>query len=207
MKPTESLPESLPESKRQISEDKAKLRQGLLAQRQALSPAVWAHASELLCAQVAATAEFQAAQRILAYFSHRQEPDLSYLWRSPPGSTKQWGFPRCVGLNLHWFLWRSPEPLMAGKFGILEPSPEAIAIAPETADLILVPAVACDRQGNRLGYGGGYYDRFLSQPHLAKIPTIGIVFEFAQVKALPREPWDRQLHGVSTELGYKALSC
>jgi 5-formyltetrahydrofolate cyclo-ligase len=65
--------------------------------------------------------------------------------------------------------------------------------------LILVPAVACDSQGYRLGYGGGYYDRLLSSTEWTPKPTIGIVFEFAYLPQLPVDFWDKQLHGVCTE--------
>jgi 5-formyltetrahydrofolate cyclo-ligase len=64
--------------------------------------------------------------------------------------------------------------------------------------------VAIDRQGYRLGYGGGYYDRLRADPLWRKIPTIGIVFNFAYVEQLPIEPWDLPLDAVCTELGVTA---
>ncbi|HEY9652178.1 MAG TPA: 5-formyltetrahydrofolate cyclo-ligase, partial [Coleofasciculaceae cyanobacterium] len=70
-------------------------------------------------------------------------------------------------------------------------------------DLILVPAVACDRRGYRLGYGGGFYDRMLSSAEWGSKPTIGIVFEFAYLPRLPIEPWDKPLHAICTNLGFK----
>ncbi|MEM6425630.1 MAG: 5-formyltetrahydrofolate cyclo-ligase, partial [Cyanobacteria bacterium P01_D01_bin.128] len=59
----------------------------------------------------------------------------------------------------------------------------------------------CDVKGYRLGYGGGYYDRMLSDSRWANKPTIGIVFEYARLPALPRQPWDRPLDGICTESG------
>lgn len=74
-------------------------------------------------------------------------------------------------------------------------------IEPGAVDLLLVPAVACDRRGYRLGYGGGFYDRLLSSPEWADKTAIAIVFDFAQLPSLPNDPWDQRLVGVCTESG------
>jgi len=67
-------------------------------------------------------------------------------------------------------------------------------------DLLLVPAVACDRRGYRLGYGGGFYDRLLSQPEWQQKPAIGIIFDFARLPTLPFDPWDQPLTSICTEI-------
>jgi 5-formyltetrahydrofolate cyclo-ligase len=143
------------------------------------------------------------ARTILAYFSFRQEPDLIPLFTESledfnPRS-KSWGFPRCVGESLSWHLWQPGENLVTGAYGILEPADIAKILAPSEVDVILVPAVGCDRRGYRLGYGGGFYDRMLSLPEWASKPTIGIVFDFALLTELPIDVWDKSLHGICTE--------
>lgn len=142
---------------------------------------------------------FAQSHTILAYFSIRQEPDLSPLFALP----HRWGFPRCVGKTLSWHLWSpaDPLPLQTGQYGIREPHPEAVPLSSQEVDLILVPAVACDYRGYRLGYGGGFYDRLLSSPQWSSKPTIGITFEFARLPELPIDPWDQPLWGVCTEAG------
>lgn len=181
---------------------KAALRKSLLAQRRSLSPADWQGRSDRLCQQLAATELFRQARTVLAFVSFRQEPSLAGLWRSPGGQTKRWGIPRCVGNALVWHDWQVGDPLVNGAFGIEEPTQTAPRIDPAEADLILVPAVGCDRQGNRLGYGGGFYDRLLSRDDCQEIPTIGIVFDFALSEQLPQDPWDCSLDAVCTERGY-----
>lgn len=174
--------------------DKQKLRKQLLKKRRSLSPEVWRSQSDRLCQRLQSWSEFQTAQTILGYFSIQQEPDLTPLFQG-----KNWGFPRCVGESLHWYRWQPGEELIPGAYGILEPSPKAILIYPEQVDLILVPAVACDAAGYRLGYGGGFYDRLLAQPQWQKTRAIGIIFDFAYLPELPVDTWDRRLDGVCSE--------
>ena len=181
-------------------QQKKKLRQALVKTRRSLSPEQWQYQSQRLCDQIQISSIFQQAQTILAYLSFRQEPDLTLLFED---RTKTWGFPRCVEKSLIWHHWQPSEPLYQGAFGLLEPSPDSPEIPAASVDLILVPAVACDDQGYRLGYGGGFYDRLLSQPQWSHIPTVGIIFDFAYVPQLPREPWDQALKFVCTETGFK----
>ena len=140
------------------------------------------------------------ARTILAYYSHRQEPTLDYLFTH---AHKQWGLPRSIGKELLWHCWQPSAPLVIGKYNILEPAPESPRLTPDLVDLILVPAVAIDARGYRLGYGGGYYDRLRSDPVWRRIPTIGIVFDFSYVEMLPTEAWDLPLDRVCTELGFR----
>lgn len=185
-----------------MTHHKKYLRRSLLKQRQALSVGEWRDQSDRLCTHLQSSSAFASASMILTYFSFRQEPDLSSLW----GDRSFWGVPRCVGTNLVWHRWRPEDPLQSGAYGILEPHPESRLIDPEEVDLILVPAVACDDRGYRLGYGGGYYDRLFSLPPWAEKKAIGIVFEFARLPTLPVDPWDKPLHAICTEAGYFQLS-
>jgi 5-formyltetrahydrofolate cyclo-ligase len=175
--------------------DKVQLRRQLLQQRRSLPLTVWQENSDCLCQQLISLPLFQSAKTILGYFSLHQEPDLSSLFRS----RVVWGFPRCVGQNLAWHRWTLGDSLQIGPYGITEPEADSLQLSPSEIDLMLVPAVACDRRGYRLGYGGGYYDRLLADPLWANIPTIGIVFEFAYLSALPVEPWDMTVSFVCTE--------
>ncbi len=164
-----------------------------------MTVAEWREKSDRLCTHLQSSPLFQQAQTILVYFSVRQEPDLGSLFALP----KVWGVSRCVGKDLIWHTWSPADamPLQKGAYGILAPSPDAPLVQPDAVDLILVPAVACDRRGYRLGYGGGFYDRLLSQPVWQAKPTVGIVFDFASLVTLPHDPWDRPLQAICTESG------
>lgn len=177
-------------------------RRELLAQRQALTPQDWEAKSEAICQNLAQCEWVQTAQTILVYLSTRQEPDLSLLW-THYFPHKRWGIPRCVAKNLVWHEWQPTQiqQIQPGAYGILEPLPTLPVIDASTVDLILMPAVACDRQGFRLGYGGGFYDRLFSDSAWANIPAIGIVFEFAYLEQLSPDPWDYPLDSVCTEIG------
>ena len=135
----------------------------------------------------------------LAYCSFNNEPDLSALL----SKRHVWGLPRCEDKTLVWHRWfpRSRWPLRPGAYGITEPDPNSPLVEPYKVDLILVPCVACDVEGYRLGYGGGFYDRMLSDATWKTKTTIGIVFEYARLPQLPRDDWDVPLDGICTESG------
>ncbi len=179
---------------------KAELRRHFLQLRQALPAEEWQDRSDRLVQHLQASSLFAQATTVLAYFSIRQEPDLKALWRlDNQPSNKIWGFPRCVGKTLVWHRWHPSDPIQAGAYGILEPAATLPILT--KADLILVPAVACDRRGYRLGYGGGFYDRLLSDPAWAGTPTIGITFASAHRERLPQDSWDQPLTAICTEDG------
>lgn len=179
--------------------DKVALRKALIRQRLSLDPKVVQDDSRKICDRLQSLPQFQSARTILAYLSYRQEPDLSLLWTV--SQSIRWGLPRCVGKEL---VFHKCDPansthFKTGAYGIQEPLPALPILQPETVDLILVPAVACDRQGYRLGYGAGYYDRLFAKSEWAKIPAIGIMFHHALLENIPRDSWDRPLQSICTE--------
>lgn len=176
--------------------NKVELRRSLLKLRRNLSQKEWQLKSQQICDHLKNRSEFQSAQTVLGYFSIHQEPNLSPLF-----ADKIWGFPRCVGKSLFWHRWAIADPLVQGDYGIDEPAETAPTIEPEQVDLILVPCLAIDDRGYRLGYGGGYYDRLLSSPAWTGKPTIGIVFELGRVPEMAIEAWDQPLQQACTEAG------
>jgi 5-formyltetrahydrofolate cyclo-ligase len=176
---------------------KKQLRKELLHQRRHISPELWQQKSQALCDRIANWQVFQQAQNILAFTSFRQEPDLSSLWQQFP--TKNWGFPRCIGQDLIWHqvaIADFSNQMQLGAFDILEPLPNLPFMDLADIDLILIPALACDRQGYRLGYGGGFYDRWL--PKSTGIKT-GIIFNGFYIDQIPSDIWDVPLDAIITD--------
>lgn len=174
---------------------KKQLRKKILDKRKSLTKSEWQTQSDRICHQLQSFSLFNQAETILAYFSIRQEPDLSPLF----ATKKKWGFSRCINEFLVWHSWQLGEQLQQGLYNIQEPLINAPLIQPQEVDLILVPTVACDGQKYRLGYGGGFYDRMLSDEQWQNKTTIGIVFDFAYLAQLPVDPWDIKLDYVCTE--------
>lgn len=185
---------------------KKQLRQELVKIRQSMSSKDWREKSDRICSHLQASPLFQQAKTILAYISFRQEPDLSRLFaETRKQGTKIWGFSRCVEKSLIWHQWKPGELLQTGYYGIWEPHPDNPMITASQVDLILVPSVACDQQGYRLGYGGGYYDRMLSSYEWQSIPTLGILFDYAYLTQIPLDDWDQPLKGICTEEGLRLI--
>ena len=110
-----------------------------------------------------------------------------------------------------WFVRYQPHSRMVkNKFGIPEPvAHQRQRISTGALDLVLTPLVGFDNQGNRLGMGGGYYDRtfaFLNnRKHLKKPHLLGLAYETQRLEKLACEAWDVQLHSVATEYRYFKL--
>jgi 5-formyltetrahydrofolate cyclo-ligase len=93
--------------------------------------------------------------------------------------------------------WEFGAPLDRGQWGIREPKPEAPEVAP---DIMLVPLLAFDRRGHRIGYGAGYYDMTINRIRgLKAVTTIGIAFAAQEVAEVPATPRDERLDLVLTE--------
>lgn len=180
-------------------EEKKRLRAHYGALRRNIGAAARREYSLALCARLRALPEFSAAGALAAFVAFGAEPDLSSLF-----PLKRLFLPR--------FNWRdggyemveikTENDLVPGKFGILEPRPELAAAEPDFVRsrlLFLVPAVACDLYGSRLGRGGGYYDRLLAG---VETPAVGVIFS-CQLTAdpLPREDHDAEMAMVVTEKG------
>jgi len=100
-------------------------------------------------------------------------------------------------MPLDFKAWELGDPLVDADFGVKEPEPEAESVSP---DLLLVPMLAFDRRGMRLGYGGGFYDRTLAQLRgLHAVQAIGIAYAAQEVENVPAGPYDVALDGICTE--------
>lgn len=106
--------------------------------------------------------------------------------------------PRVNGEHLEFVRWSPHQPTAAGSFGIPEPSDGTVVALPGH-DVVLAPLVAFDSSGNRLGQGGGFYDRALAACGERRPIVIGVAHSFQQVDAVPVEDWDVAVDAVVTE--------
>lgn len=186
------------------------LRAALRKKRLALAQgAEGARRSRRLQEQLLASTLWQKARRAAAYVSVQGEAGTDIILAEAWRTGREVFLPRCRRKGedgwpggMDFVLCHGPGELVPSPFGIPEPefTPGARLLAgselaaPDT--LIIVPALAFDRAGFRLGYGGGYYDRLLAR---AICPTVGLCFHELLVDALPRDSWDRPAHAVCTE--------
>lgn len=180
------------------------LRAEMRSARRQLDADAQAIAGRALCAQLTALPEYAAATRISAYFAVRGEIDMGPLIERAGAAGKQIYLPVLDGDYLLFAPWAPGEPLEKRPLGLLEPAvPRSALIEPRELDLALVPLVAFDAAGNRLGMGGGYYDRsFAFLRDGATRPVFcGVAHERQRVAALDAEAWDVPLHMVATDAG------
>jgi 5-formyltetrahydrofolate cyclo-ligase len=176
---------------------KALLRRDLLQQRLAMPIDLYQQHSRAICQHLQTFLTGHPGQTVLTYYPHRQEPDVSSLWAD---TNYCWGLPRCLPRGqMAWHSWQPGEPLIKNVYGIAEPSMAADLIDLQEEIILLIPAVGLDSNGYRLGYGGGYFDRFLATR--SQLITVGVAFELAVVPQLPIDKWDLPLWGICTESG------
>lgn len=142
---------------------------------------------------------YAAAQAIHCYISMRSEVDTRPLIGDALTRGKRVAVPvvvpKAAELAHAWLASLAGDALVAGSFGTFNPRDMQPA-APGEWDLTIVPLLAFDRRGYRLGYGKGYYDRLLAA---APRPTIGVAFAAQEIAALPDEPFDVPLDWIVTE--------
>ena len=178
---------------------KEALRKRLAALRRTLTTEARAERSRRASERLIAEPAFAAAQVVLAYAALRFELDPSHAIEHAIASGKTVALPRVIPetseLALH--VYKPGDELTESGYGVREPLADAARIAAEQVDLVLVPALAFDARGFRLGYGKGFYDRLL--PSLGRAERIGLAFELSLLPQLPNEDHDIAVHRVVTE--------
>ena len=208
--------------------DKEELRRELRTRRKSLAPEDRQRLSLAAAGEVIASAHWQRAETVALYIAIRGETDtaplLAHAWKNgktvllPACSRKEPG-------KMCFVACSDPDTLCPGLFTIPEPAVsdeelEVLMLAdecgdsganaalaaengrmPPAPDLIIVPGLAFDRRGTRLGMGGGYYDRLLALPRYKNSLRLGLAYSFQLVDSLPREDWDVPVHAVCTEQG------
>ena len=180
-----------------VHDIKARLRQQISEEISAMPDAYISDSNECLYLRVISLEEFIAARNIMIYFSVKREPSTQKIAGAALAAGKTVAFPLCYRRGIMQArIVSSLDELRPAMLGIPAPPDTAPAIAPELLDLIIVPALAYDRSGYRVGYGGGYYDRYLTG---ISAYTVGLARERLLRDELPVEPHDIAVRCIITE--------
>ena len=143
--------------------DKKILRKSLFEKRKALDKTQKAKWNKIISEKIINSDYFEKAEQILVFSSTENEFDTGFIIEECRFQNKTLYFPRCIDSDgyMEFFKVESPEDLESGMYGISEPESHCEKYNPKENDLIIVPCLSADRNCNRIGYGKGYYDRFL----------------------------------------------
>ena len=180
-------------------EEKNALRRRMKAAREGWENAYRQSADAAIAQHVRKSAVWRAAGTVFAYVSVGCEVDTRALIEAALKEGKRVCAPRCLGKGrMEAREIAALGALVPAAYGLLEPAEDAPLVPPEEIDLILVPCLAADRNGHRLGYGGGYYDRFLEN---AAKPSICLCRRRALLDGVPHAEHDATVAAVATEAG------
>lgn len=180
-----------------MSDQKTELRRAFLAARRLQDSVTVIANSDALVRHLAAWLASRSFDQVFLYTPHRGEPDITGIAAHLRPGTRC-GLPVVEGGGvLRFHQWSPGDPLRPNRYGIGEPERPSPVLAPGAGTVILVPSLALDKSGIRLGYGGGFYDRLL--PAAAGATTVGIAFSSFVVDMLPRESHDYPLQWIATE--------
>lgn len=181
---------------------KKEWRQRALERRDAMPAVERSAASAAIVRTLEAMPAYAGARVVMLYVSFGSEVETGSLIAAALAAGKKVAVPKVLkreGALVPSALQDPAKDLVAGAYGILEPKAETLRpVRPTSLDLIVVPGVAFDLQGHRIGYGGGYYDRFLPTVAATAV-TVALAFESQLFPLLPAEPYDRRVDHVVTE--------
>lgn len=180
--------------------DKSLLRRIALKRRESLSLTEREEKNQLIFQRLISLREFQTAGVVLCYASFRSEVDtfrlIEYLLNTGRRTLLPRVNPSIRELEIREI--RSLQELQKGYMGIPEPAPTAPLRDLNLSDIIIIPGIAFDRRGGRIGYGVGYYDKLLSGLR-RPIPLVGLAYDEQLLKEIPIEAHDRRVDIIVTE--------
>lgn len=170
---------------------KADLRKHYRALRAQMAPEACLQASLAICETIRRLPAYQEAQVIAVYHPLNREVDL----RSLADPAKRLVYPRLIDQHAKTMEFAPVlRSFVPGIFDLMEP--DGAAVGKEDIDLILVPGLAFDAEGRRIGYGAGYYDLYLSD---FRGVIVGVAYEPQIAQSIPADPWDVPMHWIVTD--------
>ena len=186
-----------------ILEEKNKLRRDLLEKRRTLAQSLQEEKSDLILKTLLSEEAFAEASSVALYFPINGEVDTRGIFRKCVELEKKVFFPKTRGSDLVFLRTRNIEELSPGTFLVPEPPEDAECARSDELDLVLVPGVAFDLSGNRIGYGKGFYDRFLKD--IPRHIRFGLAYRFQVLESVPSHETDVKTGRIITEDG--AIDC
>lgn len=172
----------------------------LLQQRTALVPDEWRSSSLRAQQRLLELEEYKRASSIALYAPFSNEVDTLLIADTALKEGKQVLYPLVLGADMSFRVVEALQMLRPGRFGIMEPAPDAALPAENYAGLLVVPGVGFDHCGHRIGFGKGYYDRYLGSLD-GNVCLVGLCHEFQLLEAaLPAEPHDVRMDMVVTDM-------
>ena len=187
-----------------IPAEKRRLRRSLRPLLAQVTPSQALAAGAAIAEHLVRSDIWQVSSRVVLFAARADEVDMTGLQRLALADSKPVLLPRVsASESLEFAALGDQERLQEGRFGILEPPPDAPRLPLRPDDLVLVPGLAFDRSGGRLGRGRGYYDRALALDLDAERRPllIGVGFSFQIVERVPMTALDVRMDGVVSELG------
>ncbi len=178
---------------------KQRLRREAAVVAQGFDAAYLARSDAAILQQVCALPAYRAAHMVFCYISVGGEPDTRALIEKMLAEGKRVCVPRCLPAGvMEARCIASLAEVAPARFGLLEPDETARHILPEEVDLVILPCVSADKEGRRLGNGGGFYDRYMAQ---LAAPSVCLCRGRLLAQHLPEEAFDRRVDRVVTEDG------
>lgn len=180
-----------------VAEQKAALRKKLRTMERILPQSYRDESAAAICRRVTELPEYQAAQVVFAFVGTEREIDTTALLQDVLDSGKTLCLPRCgAAHSMALCHVTSLDQLTPGAYGILEPVEDCPLLTVEDIGFVVTPCLSCDMQGDRLGQGGGYYDRFFDRYHG---PAALLCREKLLSDEVPMEPHDKRFDLIVTE--------
>ena len=171
--------------------NKSELRKILIEKRRTIDTN---SLSKVICEKITKLEVYKSAKTIFAYYPLPYEVDISVLFKD---KTKNWFLPKVSGEDMEFYRYTLGDKLVKGKFGVYEPVSDNISdLLP---DLIIVPALSVDKNNYRLGYGKGFYDRFLAKYEKKQPLTLTPIFSELVVCSLPVDNFDKKIDIIITD--------
>ena len=167
--------------------DKKALRKKIREQKRAMTPAQIEEASRKLAEQFLATEAYRNAKTVYGYLPYNQEVRTVPILERALADGKRVAVPKVYDDEMRFICLTDLTQVETGYAGIPEPIGDG-PVADDPTALVLMPGLAFDREGHRIGYGGGFYDKFLAAEPTH--PTVALCYAFQMVEELPTEEFD-----------------